>query len=251
LGFGLWATVRLLGEPGPEPDTAHSLRPKAWVSLSPVPTGSLSLKMTLLGRRLRRRTPGRAHAPSHARRVRRQGHLLAPAAALREAIERDVLQSIILWARRHRQDHARAADRDDHQRPLHRVQRVLAGIKDIKAVMAEAEELRRRRGRRTILFVDRSTASTRRSRTPSSPRRGRRHRPGGCDHREPSFEVKCGAALAFEGVRAEPAAGGRPRVDPAAGAHRRGARPRDAPRAASEMRWARWRATRTGMRAWR
>ena len=31
---------------------------------------------------------------------------------------------------------------------------VLSGIKEIRAVMAEAEEARRRRGRRTILFVD-------------------------------------------------------------------------------------------------
>ena len=31
---------------------------------------------------------------------------------------------------------------------------MLSGIKEIRAVMAEAEEARRRRGRRTILFVD-------------------------------------------------------------------------------------------------
>jgi putative ATPase len=84
-----------------------------------------------------------------------QDALLASGRPLREAVEADVLQSVILWG-------PPGSGKTTLAHVLARTTRahfiaysaVTSGIKEIKAVMAEAEEARRRLGRRTILFVD-------------------------------------------------------------------------------------------------
>ena len=84
-----------------------------------------------------------------------QEQILSPGKPLREAVERDLLQSIILWGppgtgkttlARVIADMTRA-----HFVPF---SAVLSGIKEIKEVMAAAQDRRRRTGRRTIVFVD-------------------------------------------------------------------------------------------------
>ena len=84
-----------------------------------------------------------------------QQALLAPGRPLRQAIERDTLQSIILWG-------PPGTGKTTVARLIAAATRahfiafsaVLSGIREIKAIMAEAEEARRRLGRRTIVFVD-------------------------------------------------------------------------------------------------
>ena len=84
-----------------------------------------------------------------------QGEILGPGKPLREAIERDLLQSIILWGPpgTGKTTLARiiAELTQAHFVPF---SAVLAGIKEIKEVMAAAQDRRRRTGRRTIVFVD-------------------------------------------------------------------------------------------------
>jgi putative ATPase len=84
-----------------------------------------------------------------------QQDLLAPGKPLREAIERDLLQSVILWGPpgTGKTSLARLIA-DTTQAHFIAFSAVLSGIKEIRDVMAEAERLRRSRGRRTILFVD-------------------------------------------------------------------------------------------------
>jgi putative ATPase len=83
-----------------------------------------------------------------------QEHILGPGKPLRLQIERDQLTSLILWG-------PPGAGKTTLALLIARITRcefipfsaVLSGIKEIKAVMADAEKLRRA-GRRTIVFID-------------------------------------------------------------------------------------------------
>src|SRR5215470_370549 len=83
-----------------------------------------------------------------------QEAILGPGKPLRESIERDLLQSIILWGPpgTGKTTLARIIA-DMTQAHFVPFSAVLSGIKEIKEVMAAAEFRRRSTGRRTIVFV--------------------------------------------------------------------------------------------------
>jgi putative ATPase len=84
-----------------------------------------------------------------------QERVVGPGTALRRAIERDEIRSILLWgpAGSGKTTLARIIARTTRAtfRPF---SAVMAGIKEVREVMEEAARVRRAAGRRTILFID-------------------------------------------------------------------------------------------------
>ena len=84
-----------------------------------------------------------------------QDDVIAVGRPLREMIDRDLLQSIILWGPPGTGKTTLARLIADLTKAnFIAFSAVLAGIKEVKDVMAAAEQRRRMSGRRTIVFVD-------------------------------------------------------------------------------------------------
>jgi putative ATPase len=84
-----------------------------------------------------------------------QDHLLAKGAPLRKLIEADSLRSVILWGPPGTGKTTIAELIATHtRRAFERLSAVSAGVKDVRDVMARAEQRLGERGERTILFLD-------------------------------------------------------------------------------------------------
>lgn len=93
--------------------------------------------------------------PRHPDEYAGQSHLLAPGKPLREAIIRQQLHSMILWGPPGvgKTSLARMISEVTEAR-FETVSAVLAGVKEIRAAVASAQQEQLRSGRKTILFVD-------------------------------------------------------------------------------------------------
>ena len=104
----------------------------------------------------RRAAARRPHAPAQPRRRGRPGRTCSRRPGpLRPLLERDALPSLLLWGPpgSGKTTLARLAAAHTRARFLE-YSAVAVGAKELKAVMAEAERLRRATGTRTILFLD-------------------------------------------------------------------------------------------------
>src|SRR5262245_50853932 len=113
------------------------------------------------------RGPEAHDAPEHARplaarmrprtldEVLGQDHLLAPGHALRRALERDQVPSMILWGPpgSGKTTLASVIAASTHARFV-ALSAVTAGVADLRRVVEDAAKLLRATGRRTILFID-------------------------------------------------------------------------------------------------